>query len=205
VAETLQTGRRSFIHRAVVIADSLDQAQAKLQKGAIEAQAPQAAPAVVFMFPGQGAQYPGMGEALYRTEPVYREWIDKGAEVLAPHVGLDIRTLLFSESPDGDDTPHPIRSTIYAQPALFLVEYALAQLWISRGIKPTAMIGHSVGELVAACVAEAIAFEDALYLIAKRGALMQSAEPGTMLVVRLSEADLAPILPSRPSRLSRPR
>jgi amino acid adenylation domain-containing protein len=195
VAATLQTGRRDFTHRAVVIAESLDQAQARLHKGAIEAQAPQGAPPVVFMFPGQGAQYPGMGEALYRTEPVYRQWIDKGAEALAPHVGLDIRTLLFSEAPEGDDTPHPIRSTIYAQPALFLVEYALAQLWISRGIKPTAMIGHSVGELVAACVAEAIAFEDALYLIARRGALMQSAEPGAMLVVRLSEADLGPILP----------
>ncbi|MFT4437016.1 amino acid adenylation domain-containing protein [Caballeronia sp. 15715] len=195
VAATLQTGRRSFTHRAVVIADSLDQAQAKLQKGAIDAQAPQAAPAVVFMFPGQGAQYPGMGAALYRTEPVYREWIDKGADVLAPHVGLDIRTLLLSEAPEGDDTPHPIRSTLYAQPALFLVEYALAQLWISRGIKPTAMLGHSIGELVAACVAEAISFEDALYLIARRGALMQSAEPGAMLVVRMSEADLLPILP----------
>ena len=195
VAATLQTGRRSFTHRAVVIADSLDQAQAKLQKGAIEAQAPQAAPAVVFMFPGQGAQYPGMGAALYRTEPVYREWIDKGAEALAPLVGLDIRTLLLSEAPEGDDAPHPIRSTIYAQPALFLVEYAVAQLWISRGIKPTAMIGHSVGELVAACVAEAISFEDALTLIAQRGALMQSAEPGAMLVVRLSETDLLRILP----------
>ncbi|QYD70512.1 amino acid adenylation domain-containing protein [Paraburkholderia edwinii] len=196
VAATLQTGRRAFAHRSVVIADSVDQAQAKLSKGAIEAQAPQATPPVVFMFPGQGAQYPGMGEALYRSEPVYRQWIDKGAEVLAAHVGLDIRTLLFSETPEGDDTPHPIRSTIYAQPALFLVEYALAQLWMSRGIKPTAMIGHSVGELVAACVAEAISFEDALYLIARRGALMQSAEPGAMLVVRLSEAELAPVLPN---------
>ncbi|RQH04128.1 non-ribosomal peptide synthetase/type I polyketide synthase [Paraburkholderia dinghuensis] len=195
VATTLQTGRRAFTHRAVVIADNVEQAAAKLNKGAVDAQAPQATPAVVFMFPGQGAQYPGMGEALYRTEPVYREWIDKGAEALAPHLGLDIRTLLFSESPEGDDTPHPIRSTIYAQPALFLVEYALAQLWMSRGIKPTAMIGHSVGELVAACVAEAIGFEDALYLIARRGALMQSAEPGAMLVVRLQEAELAPMLP----------
>ncbi|MEI5998555.1 amino acid adenylation domain-containing protein [Paraburkholderia bengalensis] len=196
VAATLQTGRRAFAHRAVVIADSLEQAQAKLQKGAIEAQAPQAAPPVVFMFPGQGSQYPGMAEALYRTEPVYRQWIDKGAEVLAPHVGLDIRTLMFSAAAQGDDAPHPIRSTLYAQPALFLVEYALAQLWISRGIKPAAMIGHSVGELVAACVAEAISFDDALYLIARRGALMQSAEPGAMLVVRLSETELKATLPA---------
>lgn len=195
VAATLQTGRRAFAHRAVIVADSLEQAQSKLGKGAIEAQAPQAAPPIVFMFPGQGAQYPGMGSALYRTEPVYRQWIDQGAETLAPHLGLDIRTLLLSEPPEGDDTPHPIRSTIYAQPALFLVEYALAQLWISRGIQPAAMIGHSVGELVAACVAEAISFEDALSLIAKRGALMQSAEPGAMLVVRLSEAELASLLP----------
>lgn len=194
VATTLQTGRRDFTHRAVVIAESLEQAQAKLQKGAIEAQAPQTAGPVVFMFPGQGSQYPGMGAALYRSEPVFREWIDKGADTLAPHLGLDIRTLLLSEAPEGADTPHPIRSTIYAQPALFLVEYALAQLWMSRGIKPTAMIGHSVGELVAACVAEAVAFEDALYLIAKRGALMQSAEPGAMLVVRLSEAELGPMM-----------
>ncbi len=196
VAATLQTGRRAFAHRAVVVADSVDEAQAKLQKGAIGGEAPQAAPPVVFMFPGQGAQYPGMGDALYRTEPVYRQWIDRGAEALTPHLGLDIRTLLFSETPEGDDTPHPIRSTIYAQPALFLVEYALAQLWIARGIKPAAMIGHSVGELVAACVAEAIAFEDALYLIAQRGALMQSAEPGAMLVVRLPEAELKAILPA---------
>ncbi|WP_144153912.1 non-ribosomal peptide synthetase/type I polyketide synthase [Paraburkholderia sp. BCC1885] len=199
VAATLQTGRRDFAHRAIVVADSLGEARARLQKGALEAQAPDQAanstPAVVFMFPGQGAQYPGMGEALYRTEPVYRQWIDKGAEVLAPHLGLDIRTLLFSEIPHGEDTPHPIRSTLYAQPALFLLEYALAQLWIARGVKPAAMIGHSVGELVAACVAEAIGFDDALYLIAKRGALMQSAEPGAMLVVRLSEAELAPLLP----------
>ncbi|QGZ62846.1 amino acid adenylation domain-containing protein [Paraburkholderia acidisoli] len=196
VAATLQTGRRAFTHRAVVVAENTEQAQAKLAKGALEAQAPQAAPPVVFMFPGQGSQYPGMGDALYRTQPVYRQWIDKGAEVLAPHLGLDIRTLMFSAAPEGDDTPHPIRSTIYAQPALFLVEYALAQLWIARGIKPTAMIGHSVGELVAACVAEAIAFEDALYLIAQRGALMQAAEPGAMLVVRLPEAELTPILPA---------
>ncbi|WP_321892783.1 non-ribosomal peptide synthetase/type I polyketide synthase [Paraburkholderia tropica] len=195
VAATLQTGRRAFSHRAVIVAETLDQAQAKLQKGALEAQAPQAAPAVVFMFPGQGAQYPGMGAALYRSEPVYREWIDKGAEALAPHLGLDIRTMLLSDVPEGDDTPHPIRSTIYAQPALFLTEYALAQLWISRGVRPTAMIGHSVGELVAACVAEAIEFEDALRLIAQRGALMQSAEPGAMLVVRLPEAELRAALP----------
>ncbi|WP_321814274.1 MULTISPECIES: non-ribosomal peptide synthetase/type I polyketide synthase [unclassified Paraburkholderia] len=195
VAATLQTGRRAFTHRSVLIADSLDQALAKLQKGAIDAQAPQAAPAVIFMFPGQGAQYPGMGAALYRSEPVYREWIDKGAQALALHLGLDIRTMLLGEVPDGDDTPHPIRSTIYAQPALFLTEYALAQLWMSRGVKPVAMIGHSVGELVAACVAEAIGFEDALRLIAQRGALMQSAEPGAMLVVRLPEAELRAALP----------
>lgn len=196
VAATLQAGRRAFTHRAVVVADSLEEAGASLRRGAIEAPAPEVAPPVVFMFPGQGSQYPGMGEALYRTEPVYRQWIDRGAEVLAPHLGLDIRTLLFGESAQGDDAPHPIRSTIYAQPALFLVEYALAKLWMSRGIEPTAMIGHSIGELVAACVAEAITFEDALYLIARRGALMQSAEPGAMLAVRLPEAALREILPA---------
>ena len=195
VAATLQTGRRAFAHRAVVVAADLADAATKLRNGAAGAQAPQDAPPVVFMFPGQGAQYPGMGDALYRTEPVYRQWIDAGADALAPHLGLDLRTLLFGEPAAGDDTPHPIRSTVYAQPALFLVEYALAQLWIARGVTPTAMVGHSIGELVAACVAGAIPFDDALTLIARRGALMQSAEPGAMLGVRLSEAQLRPMLP----------
>ena len=193
-AMTLQSGRRSFTHRSLIVADGTEQARAKLRQGAIDAQAPQTAPPIVFMFPGQGAQYPGMGKGLYESEAVYRQWIDKGAEVLSSHAGLDIRDLLLSEPAPGDDTPHPIRSTIYAQPALFIVEYALAQLWMSRGVKPAAMVGHSIGELVAACIAGAIAYDDALHLIAKRGSLMQSAEPGAMLAVRLAEAELRPLL-----------
>ncbi len=195
VAVTLQSGRRNFAHRAFVVSVQSDEAASKLRKGAIEGIAPDATTPVVFMFPGQGAQYPGMGKALYASEPIYRHWIDKGAAVLLPHIGLDIRDLLLNEAHEGADATHQLHWTVYAQPALFLVEYALAQVWMARGVRPSAMIGHSIGELVAATLAETMTFESALTLIAARGALMQSTEPGAMLAVRLPESELRSLLP----------
>ncbi len=195
VAVTLQSGRRNFAHRAFVVSVQSDEAASKLRKGAIEGIAPDATTPVVFMFPGQGAQYPGMGKALYASEPIYRHWIDKGAAVLLPHIGLDIRDLLLNEAHEGGDATHQLHWTVYAQPALFLVEYALAQVWMARGVRPSAMIGHSIGELVAATLAETMTFESALTLIAARGALMQSTEPGAMLAVRLPESELRSLLP----------
>jgi acyl transferase domain-containing protein len=135
-----------------------------------------------------------MAQGLYDSEPIFRLWIDRGAEALKPSLGLDIRDLLYVPVDGDDDAPHPIRSTIYAQPALFLVQYALAQLFMARGIRPDAMIGHSVGELVAACLAGVMRFEDGLALIARRAALMQNAPEGAMLAVRTTEARLLPLL-----------
>jgi len=192
IAHTLQNGRRAFNQRGAVIAQNRDDALSKLRdfgqsarRGAADHQPP-----VIFMFPGQGSQYPGMGKPLYESESVFREAIDRGAEILKPLLNLDIRELMYAGAPGEDDTPHPVRSTVFAQPALFLTQYALARLWMARGVRPSGMIGHSVGEFVAACLADVMSFEDALGLVAARASLMQSAPPGTMLAVRASEESL---------------
>ncbi|WP_206244414.1 non-ribosomal peptide synthetase/type I polyketide synthase [Novosphingobium terrae] len=196
VAFTLDQGRSLRAARGAVVAASAQEAAERLSAFAtkgLKGQAKDAAP-IIFMFPGQGSQYPQMAQGLYRSEAVFRLWIDRGAETLKPSLGLDIRDLLYATASGEEDTPHPIRSTVYAQPALFLVQYALAQLFMARGVRPDAMIGHSVGELVAACLAGVMRFEDGLALIARRAALMQNAPEGAMLAVRTTEARLLPLL-----------
>jgi acyl transferase domain-containing protein len=146
------------------------------------------APAAVFLFPGQGAQYAGMARGLYEGEPVFREELDRCAELLRPRLGLDLRKAIF---PDDADR---LKQTALTQPALFAVEYALAKQWMAWGITPESMIGHSVGEYVAACLAGVFSMEDALALVAERGRLMQSLPPGSMLAVPLPAAEVEPTL-----------
>jgi amino acid adenylation domain-containing protein len=194
IAYTLQTGRRGFEHRSSVVCRNIDEAieglrQAEDRKSVLTDAAP-----IVFMFPGQGAQYPGMGQELYKQEPVFREILDKGSALLKPILGQDLVELLYSDIPLDDDTPHPIGSTVLAQPALFLINYAMARLLMSTGIKPSVMIGHSVGEFVAACLADVFSFEDGLRLVAARARLMQEQPAGAMLSVRLSQSKLEPLL-----------
>jgi phthiocerol/phenolphthiocerol synthesis type-I polyketide synthase E len=143
---------------------------------------------VVFLFPGQGAQRLGMGRGLYASEPEFRRQIDLCCDLLRPLLGLDLRAALW---PDDDSAEARARldQTALAQPALFVVEYALARLWMSWGIAPVAMLGHSLGEYVAACLAEVFTLEDALRLVAARGRLIQALEPGAMLAVPLSERE----------------
>ncbi|MCE9521689.1 MAG: aminotransferase class III-fold pyridoxal phosphate-dependent enzyme, partial [Alphaproteobacteria bacterium] len=192
VARTLQSGRRAFDCRTAIVATDRADAIAKLKYIKLASVRPTTqAPKIVFMFPGQAAQYPGMGRALYDSEPVFRAHVDRGARLLEPIIGADIRALLYDQVSGDDDAPHPIRSTVLAQPALFLIEYATAQLLLDRGIEPTAMVGHSLGEFVAASLAGVFSFEDALKLVAARGRLMQSQPPGAMLGVRLSQARLS--------------
>ncbi|WP_295808372.1 non-ribosomal peptide synthetase/type I polyketide synthase [uncultured Nitratireductor sp.] len=185
VAHTLQQGRHAFSHRMTVIARTHDEAIAGLEaERPICGEASQTPP-VVFMFPGQGAQHVGMGGALYKSESVFAEWIDKGAKFLKPLIGRDIRD--FIRLPKGrapEKLSEALRETQFAQPALFLVEYATAQLWMNRGLMPDAMIGHSVGEFVAATLSGTMRFEDALSLVAARGRLMQHQPKGTMVSVR---------------------
>jgi amino acid adenylation domain-containing protein len=199
-AFTAQTGRSQFVHRRIVAcSDAADGATALAAgdpKRVFSHQQKVTAPPVVFMFPGQGAQYAGMGAELYRTEPVFRVEIDRCAALLQPILGADLRTVMFplegSEKKSGD----LLVQTRFTQPALFVIEYAMAKLWMSWGIKPSAMIGHSVGEYVAGCLAGVFTLEDAASLVARRGALIQVQPGGAMLAVRLPESEIAPFLNS---------
>ncbi|WP_406088414.1 type I polyketide synthase [Kitasatospora purpeofusca] len=199
-AFTLQLGRTAFAHRLAVTADSTAAAVAALAPGSPTALAGRAGTGrrdLVFMFSGQGAQHVGMGADLYRTEPVYREAFDGCAELLRPALGLDVGDLVLGDAATGTHAgpaarggtdpadAEPLRRTEFAQPALFAVEYALARLWESWGVRPAAMIGHSVGEYVAACLAGTMRLPDALRLVALRGRLMQALPPGRMLSVAL--------------------
>lgn len=189
IAFTLQTGRRPFPHRLAVVGGDHAEAAAALRKQNVErAAAVTGAGDLIFMFPGQGSQYPQMARELYAGEPVFRRTIDLCCELLKPELGLDLRSVLY---PSNGGDPERLSATLLAQPAIFTVEYALAQLLMSWGLQPSAMIGHSVGEFAAACLAGVFSLEDALSLVAKRGRMMQELPGGAMLAVRLPDAEIA--------------
>ena len=194
VAYTLRTGRRELPHRLAVVATGPDDAAAALAspRRRITGTALPTAPRVAFMFPGQGAQYPGMGSQLYRAEPVFRAAMDECAALLAGTLDEDLREIMFA--PDGEAT---LRQTAITQPALFTIEYAVARLWQSWGVEPSAMVGHSIGEFVAATLAGVFSLPDALRVVAARGRLMQGMAPGAMLAVRMDEAALLARLPEK--------
>jgi phthiocerol/phenolphthiocerol synthesis type-I polyketide synthase E len=192
-AFTLQAGRTPFEWRLAIPAASAQDAAEGL-RGAAGVRAGEGRP-VAFLFPGQGAQYVRMAQNVYATEPVYREALDRCAELLRGDLGLDLRDLLFPAAGDEEAATARLGQTGVTQPALFAVEYALAQLWMSWGVRPDTMFGHSVGEFVAACLAGVFSLEDALRLVAARGRLMQSLPGGAMLAVFLAEAELAARLP----------
>jgi phthiocerol/phenolphthiocerol synthesis type-I polyketide synthase E len=190
VAWTLQIGRQAFAHRRVLVAQDVTQAVQALRR---PRQAPMFSAVheggtrpVAFLFSGQGSQHAGMGAVLYDSEPHYRDAMDRCAALLEPHLGLDIRSIIFS----GD----LIGQTRYTQPALFCTEYALATLWMRWGVSPHAMIGHSIGEYVAAHLAGVFSLADAVSVVAARGRLMQALPPGTMAAVHLPASELAPRL-----------
>jgi phthiocerol/phenolphthiocerol synthesis type-I polyketide synthase E len=193
-AYTLQTGRKPFPYRAAVVCSGVDDAVRQLDKL-------RAAPAsfaaitdgrmpVAFLFSGQGAQKVGMTEQLYRTEPFYREQLDRCAEILKPHLGVDFREVLFPASSEMEGATAKLSRTEFTQPVLFSVEYALARLWMHWGIRPDAMLGHSVGEYTAACLAEVFSLETALEIMAVRGRLMASLPQGSMLLIPASSAEV---------------
>ncbi len=198
VAYTLQKGRRRFNCRRICVCDGAATAAAALRSGDPNrlpaASASGKRPPVVFLFPGQGAQYVNMGRQLYDTEPVFREQLDLCAEILTPHLKLDLRPLLYPPPERKDEVQKQLTQTGVAQPALFAIEYALARLWMSWGIQPAAMAGHSLGEYVAAVLAGVMSLEDGLAVLAARAQMMQSMPSGGMLSVRLPEIDLLPLL-----------
>jgi amino acid adenylation domain-containing protein len=198
VSWTLQVGRRAFDCRRAVVAGSVTEAINSLSKRDREhvqtRLKPNKAPEVYFLFPGQGSQHPNMAREIYEAEPVFREAVDRCAQILLPHLEADLRTLLYPAEGTSDEVKRSVTETVNAQPAIFTIEYALAQLWMSWGIRPKAMVGHSIGEFVAACLAGVISLEDALALVALRGRMMQRLPAGGMLSVRLPEADVRKLL-----------
>ena len=151
-------------------------------------------PKQVWLFPGQGAQVVNMGKNLYQSDAFFKEQLDTCVEILKEHLGLDLREILFTENGNEKELNEKLKQTSITQPALFSIEYSLAK-WLGQfGLSPFAMIGHSIGEYVAACLAGVFTLEDALALVAKRGQLMQKLEPGEMLAVSLSETEIQPYL-----------
>ena len=202
-AFTWQVGRRIFEHRRTVAARDLDEAIAKLRAAARPGETRKvdaSAPELVFMFPGQGAQYPGMGRELYFSEEVYRETIDYVAETLLkdPDFGIDLREyLLWAEEEGGERevVAAALTETRLAQPAIFAVEIALAKQLEHWGLRPAALVGHSVGEVAAAALANVFSLEDAARLVAARGRLMQEMPAGAMLAVLAPLDEVEKMLP----------
>ena len=195
-AYTLQTGRKEFDYRKAIICSSGNDAveimekphHERITKGCIETGRKDA----VFMFPGQGSQYINMGLELYENEQVFREQVDLCSKILEPHIGHDLRKILYPE--EKELQPEQINQTYLAQPALFTIEYAAAKTLMNYGIIPKAMIGHSIGEYVAACLAGVFTIHEVLPLIAARGRMMQGQPHGVMTAVSSTEQEVRQLL-----------
>jgi len=223
VAYTLQVGRRQFDHRRTLVCRDVQDTIAALQdpKRVLTSSIQDTGTrSVAFMFTGLGTQYVNMARDLYQSEPAFRGPVDHCCEILKPLLGLDLITVLYphqdqplansstntsesgldlrqmlgrSEEPI-DAATQKLNQTWLTQPALFVIEYALAQLWQAWGVRPQAMIGYSIGEYVAACLAGVLSLEDALTLVARRAQLIQSLPGGAMLAIPLSEGEVQPLL-----------
>ena len=207
VAYTLKVGRQEFEHRRFLVCQTVESAKHLLTL----AESPEVfthnhtptTQSIAFMFPGQGSQYVDMGRKLYETQAVFRETVDNCCSLIKPHIDFDLLTLIYpSEKGTGKSNPVPnsqslipnLKNTAIAQVAIFIIEYALAQLWMSWGVIPEATIGHSIGEYIAATIAGVFSLEDALKVVAFRGKLMQQQPTGSMLSVFLSVAEIQPWL-----------
>jgi acyl transferase domain-containing protein/SAM-dependent methyltransferase len=196
VCFTEAVGRSQLSHRAVVAARTMRELRARLvafadtgeSDGVRVARLPRIDPArAVFLFTGQGAQYAGMTRGLYETVPVFRDALDRCAAALAPHLPVPLLELLWGSE------QHRLDQTQFTQPALVAIEWSLAELWRHWGVEPSAVLGHSVGEYVGACLAGVMPLEDMLALVAARGRLMQSLPPGgAMTAIGAAESDVAP-------------
>jgi acyl transferase domain-containing protein len=218
-AHTLQIGRRQMVWRRIAVATSPDDAAAALEgrdpRRVLSAVCEPRKRQAVFLFPGLGGQYPGMARGLYETEAVFRDEVDRCAALLQPLLGVDLRAVIW---PSGraaagaaggidlrrmlrgagengeDEATRRLSETRLGQPALFVVEVALARLWMAWGIRPAAVLGYSVGEYAAAHIAGVLSLEDALTLVARRARLIEELPAGAMLAVPLAGESVLPRL-----------
>ncbi len=194
IAWTLKEGRRAFDKRRVLVAETAAEAA-----DVLDSNDPRRVfthdhlgddPDVVFMFPGGGAQYAGMARGLYETEPVFADWMDQGLAILQPKLDYDIRALWLPAKGDEGAANAALKRPSVQLPLIMITEYALAQLFISWGVVPRALVGHSMGENTAACLAGVMSFADCIALVHLRGTLFDTVPPGGMLSVPMSAADL---------------
>jgi acyl transferase domain-containing protein len=193
IAYTLAVGRRHFNYRRAILCSDTENLVRLLAE-------PQADPdfatrsgsvekSAVFAFPGQGSQHVDMARELYDCEPIFRKQIDRWSDFLRASLRRDLREILYPKPENREASARDLSSTLFTQPAVFMVEYALAHTYIEWGVTPSALIGHSIGEYVAACIAKVLTCEQALSLIVLRAKLMQGLEPGAMLSVALAEEE----------------
>ena len=198
VAWTLKEGRRTFEKRRVIVAETHEEAAALLQGGdsrrVFNHDWLGDNPDVVFMFPGGGAQYAGMARDLYETEPVFADWMDQGLSVLEPKLDYDIRALWLPKAGEEAAANERLKKPSVQLPLILITEFALAKLFESWGVEPSALVGHSMGENTAAALAGVMSFEDAIGLVLLRGQLFDTVPAGGMLSVPMSETDLRPHL-----------
>ena len=191
VAFTQHVGRRAFAHRRAIVCantrEAIDALDGTDVRRVFNGQPAAKDRPVVFLFPGQGTQYVGMGRGLYEEEPLFKEIVDDCCERLRPELGFDLRDVLYPQGGPTDESADRLKRTMVTQSALFVTEYALAKLWMSWGITPSALLGHSIGEFVAACISGVMGLPDALRLVALRGRLMEEMAEGVMVAVPLPE------------------
>ncbi|GAA0734315.1 type I polyketide synthase [Aquimarina litoralis] len=192
IAYTLKVGRSAFAHRSYIVCRDKKEALKQLESN-VSTFLASTKRDIVFMFPGQGSQYYNMAKDVYYQESYFRSIMDKGFQILHDKTGTDYSEIIGYKYKKGIDKSL-INNTHYAQPVIFLIEYAFASLLMKWGIRPSNMIGHSLGEYVAACIADVFSLEEALNILIKRASLMSKVEKGDMLAVGNSENNIKDLL-----------
>ena len=200
ISFTLQAGRKLLPHRSFLVAQDREELLTSLRstqvlKNQVALITDARTPEVFFLFPGQGAQYVNMARGLYESDRRFRKTIDYCCDVLKPLLGVDLRTILYPAPGEEAAANERLKETAITQPSVLVIEYALAERLLHAGVVPTAMLGHSLGEYVAACIAGVITLDEALHLVAERGRLVQTVPRGSMLAVSLTEEELLKRLP----------